>query len=237
MLCCLTPLWRRPPAEPATAFRPPQHAFGPLGSDSSSAATPDRQNAARPTAFPLSHSTLRRTPKTPLTSSRRMSTTGVTQLHLRSGHLLTPCPHAPEGAAPHVHRRRARTESHPGRPEGAGHVHCVCETVRALKARGPLVSPSAAQALTALAPHWRRILSPVMSTTMSTNPSKTCSELHFSIRRGRYPGNLARARNVPPWTFVWTLRAHSAPMRTTETKDVCFQTPSGRRLSTSGAGV
>lgn len=44
----------------------------------------------------------------------------------------------------------ARTEALPGRPEGSGLVHCVCERDRTVKVRGPHVSPSAAPPLTAL---------------------------------------------------------------------------------------
>ena len=61
-------------------------------------------------------------------------------------------PHRPssEDSARSPHPVGEKTEAHPGRPEGAGHVHCVCESVRTLKARGPLVYPSAAQTLTVL---------------------------------------------------------------------------------------
>jgi hypothetical protein len=63
------------------------------------------------------------------------------------------CPRATEDSSTVDQPAARATTAHPGRPQGSGHVHCVYETVRTLKVRGPHVSPSAAQILTVLAVH------------------------------------------------------------------------------------
>jgi hypothetical protein len=81
-----------------------------------------------------------------------------------------------------------KTEALPGRPEGSGLVHCVCERDRTVKARGPHVSPSAAPTLTFLGKSVGRFFLAgdvhTMSTPMSTRSRGTCCELQCPLRRG-----------------------------------------------------
>jgi hypothetical protein len=106
---------------------------------------------------------------------------------------------SPEGS-PLLNPSGATTEARPGRPEGAVHVHCVCATVRALKARGPHVSPSATPTLTALATGCVRFL--VVADVHNDVRTRTRQrlELHFDGQRF-----LARSHctDLPPlnWSF------------------------------------
>ena len=109
-----------------------------------------------------------------------MASTLPENVHKRSHTLAPGCDPLPHAGSPALeeltsltHPVGGKTEALPGRPRWAGLVHCVCESVRTLKARGPHVSPSATPTLTVLGHQWGDSFSLVMSTTMSTNSRGT----------------------------------------------------------------
>ena len=118
-----------------------------------------------PRAVAPSHRTTS-TPVTPTRRERRHPHALPENVHRRShtvASLMRRPPHLridrPVRAQPRWPTRQGgKTKALPGRPRGAGPIHCVCGRVRTVKARWAHVPPSAAPTLTVLVPTFRENL-------------------------------------------------------------------------------